>query len=473
MSLGLATNTAMSGLRMTALGTRLVAENLANADTEGYGVRKLVPGNLMVDARDVPVQRMVNPVLLGATRSADGVRLYSETRHASLTTLERAFGVPGDPGALSTHVAALEASLRQAVSLPDSDAALQSVAQNAAQLAAKFNATERQIQTVRQHADDAAAADIDRLNEGLGKVVSLNIEIQRQSLLGGNTHGLMDERQRVTSEIARIIPISEIPRDNGRIMLLAANGQVLADLTHAEFGFTPSAGIAATDTQTNGAVSTVSLDGRALSNDSDILSSGRLGASLAVRDELAPDAQDRLDMLARDLLARFSGADASLAPNELGLFTLDGTTTLPATTTGLAGRLQVSEQIDPQSGDGLWRLRSGLNSATPGPTLDPTNLSALLDALEADTSLQPGAPALGYGDHVASQVSSLSTTRLAEENAVAFTGAQHAALQEDLAAQGVDTDGQMQNLLTLERAYAANARVLSAIDQMMRDLLEI
>jgi len=38
---------------------------------------------------------------------------------------------------------------------------------------------------------------------------------------------------------------------------------------------------------------------------------------------------------------------------------------------------------------------------------------------------------------------------------------------------GVDTDRELQDLLIIEQAYAANARVLETIDQMMRRLMEI
>ena len=38
---------------------------------------------------------------------------------------------------------------------------------------------------------------------------------------------------------------------------------------------------------------------------------------------------------------------------------------------------------------------------------------------------------------------------------------------------GVDTDRELQNLLIIEQAYAANARVLETIDQMIQRLMEI
>ena len=339
----------------------------------------------------------------------------------------------------------------------------------------KFNTTEQQIQTLRQQADDAIASDVRSLNGALEKVVSLNKDIQRQTLLGGDTYALMDERQRVTSGIAKIIPITEIPRENGRIMLLAASGQVLADLDHAEFGFSPTPGIGATDTHAAGTLSAVTLDGRPLDARKASLQSGRLGANLDLRDQIAPDAQNRLDALARDLLDRFSGpsTDASLATGELGLFTLDPPATLPPDSVGLAGQMRLTSRINPSTDDGLWRLRTGLNATAPGPTLDTTNLANMLNAVEKPTTLQPGTPKRDLTGHAAAQVSALATARLASDTDLAHAQARHSALSEDLANRGVDTDTQMQNLLALERAYAANARVLSAVDTMMRTLLEV
>jgi len=38
---------------------------------------------------------------------------------------------------------------------------------------------------------------------------------------------------------------------------------------------------------------------------------------------------------------------------------------------------------------------------------------------------------------------------------------------------GVDTDVELQNLLVIEQAYAANAKVIQAVNSMMNKILEI
>jgi len=42
-----------------------------------------------------------------------------------------------------------------------------------------------------------------------------------------------------------------------------------------------------------------------------------------------------------------------------------------------------------------------------------------------------------------------------------------------LSETGVDIDSQMQDLLAIEQAYAANARVIEIANQMMQKLMEI
>ena len=59
------------------------------------------------------------------------------------------------------------------------------------------------------------------------------------------------------------------------------------------------------------------------------------------------------------------------------------------------------------------------------------------------------------------------------ENAQAFHAARSEALAYQIAKDGVDTDTEMQKLLLIEQAYAANARVIQTVDELMQQLLEL
>ena len=55
----------------------------------------------------------------------------------------------------------------------------------------------------------------------------------------------------------------------------------------------------------------------------------------------------------------------------------------------------------------------------------------------------------------------------------AYLNARQAVLAErETHAIGVDTDGELQSLILVEQSYAANARVLTVVDTLMKLLLE-
>jgi flagellar hook-associated protein 1 FlgK len=69
-------------------------------------------------------------------------------------------------------------------------------------------------------------------------------------------------------------------------------------------------------------------------------------------------------------------------------------------------------------------------------------------------------------------LSQAATRRLAAEGQDNAAAAEAATLRDAVAANGVNTDAEMQRLLALEQAFAANARVLAVVDTLFAELLE-
>ena len=75
---------------------------------------------------------------------------------------------------------------------------------------------------------------------------------------------------------------------------------------------------------------------------------------------------------------------------------------------------------------------------------------------------------------LATQVlSSVSAARLSAQNAATYATARSSALTATGLQGGVDTDQQLQQLLVVEKAYAANAKVIQTADTMLQSLLEV
>lgn len=475
MSLSHSLSAAFSGLTASAAAASIVAENMANLRTPGYGRREVLLGTSAIGGGVTirGVVRQADMLLLGERRIAQSLSTGAEMRMAFHRSIETALGLPGEDGALDSMIGQFDAALITAAASPSSEPALAGVLDAAKALAGKLRTVSGQIQQARQTADQAIASDVATVNTSLVQIESLNRDIQRMTVLGQDASALVDQRQALVDGIARILPVREVPRSNGRIALYASGGLALVDEKAAQFGFAASGMIGAG----SGGLSGLTLNGKPVATGAGgPLQGGSLAAGFALRDTLGPAAQARLDAVARDLVDRMRGADPTIAPGAAGLFTDGGSAFDPLAEPGLAGRITVNPLADPAQGGALWRLRAGLGAAVPGDPGDGrllTGLSAALNrpSVTASGEFQPvlrSFQALG-----AELVSGIATARLAGQSEATQSAARLSALEELEARGGVDTDHETKLLLVIERAYAANARVIETVERMLDSLLEI
>lgn len=482
MSLSLALSSALSGLNVTARGTQLVSDNIANAQTEGYGVRALSLAARSTGAQGsgviaTGILRDVDPALLADLRHAKSAQARDQVMSGFWARVEGGFGMPDEPDGLPYLIDALQVSLQNAAAEPESDIRLRQITQAATDIARRFGAVHDTLQAQRDSADAALAKDVEFLNHALATVADLNTRIQKQTLLGGAPESLVDARQKLIGDISQTLAIQEIPRADGRIMLMGQGGHILVDRTAAQFGITRTPGPEAGDSVEAGSLSRVTLNDRAVAQDNALFSTGRIGAFLEIRDTSAPAAQLRLDSLAHDLVSRFGQPtlDPSLGAAEFGLFSLAGLHAMPTEITGISGKIALNPLADPEKGGALWRLRHGMGLASPpaGMASDNALLSNKLHILGALRALAGGSgPAKPAALHAADTLSFLASERLAQDQRGAANTAHAAALEDAFTARGVDTDAELSKLLALEQAYAANAKVIATVDAMWRTLLE-
>ncbi|WP_298859169.1 flagellar hook-associated protein FlgK [uncultured Sulfitobacter sp.] len=480
MSITGAMNAAFSGLRAAARGSELVSNNISNALTPNYGRRGLELSSLNYGAnggvRIDSITRNMNEGVIADLRLANAAQQNTQTAVDFFRRLEDVTGIAGDPEGLGGRLAAFEESLISAASRPDSIERLDIAVTDAKRLADGLVRTSKEVQSLRTNADTQIAQDVATLNTALEQVEKLNSQIATSIARSGGSPALLDQRQSVLEAISSIVPINVVPRDNGAVAIYTGGGAILLDITAAEIGFNQQNLVTEFQTLDAGTLSGLTLNGQDLRTGA--LNGGSLGGHFAVRDTYGVAAQSQLDALASDLVTRFDdpALDLTRGAGDPGLFTDAGNLFDNANEVGLSSRLAINVAVDPADGGETWRLRDGLGALIPGLAGDASLLNGLRASLEENRI--PASGNFGTGSrNTASLISAfsglLASTRGSAEQDMTFTAARLTELTELQLSDGIDTDQELQNLLILEQAYAANARVIQAANEMLETMTRL
>jgi flagellar hook-associated protein 1 FlgK len=484
MSIGGTLASALSGLTAQSKAAELVSSNIANASTPGYAKRELQLTSRTVGTQGqgvmiAGVRRNVDIPLLSDRRLAQSTAGDADTRAAFYARLETTLGTPDQAFSISGRVAALDSAFVEAASHPESEPRLSAVLSSAKALANQLSIASKDVQSARNLANRDIATQVDLLNTSLERVVKLNVQIRRSFGFGQDTTALQDQRQQVIDSIAGIIPLREVEQTDGSVSLYTPTGGVLLNGTRAVFEFNTITTVTPDLTNANG-LSGLKLNGVQIAtsgSQSEILG-GTLAGKFAVRDELGPAAQAQLDAVSRDLMERFSDSslDATLSPGDPGLFTDAGAAFDPLNEVGLSQRLKLNAAVDPSQGGSLTRFRDGLGATSVGPTGNSTFLTTLRSALTQQREPVSGGFMAGtrsFATFAGDLLSSVATAHVAADGDAAYAKTRLDTFVSMEAENGVDTDAEMQSLLQIEQAYSANAKVISAVQDMLQTLLEI
>ena len=481
MSISSSLSNALSGMTAASRLAEVVSSNVSNALTDGYGRRSLNLSAAVVGGNGAGVEigsinRHVDRGILGDRRLAEAGLSNYDSLVSTMSDIQDIVGSAGEDGSISSRIVAVEAALIDAATDPSSEIRLSTLGDRLGALASSLNTASTEIQNKRVEADTAIAEQVETLNRSLAQVEQLNIDIAYSQYSGNDPSGLMDQRQIVIDQIAQIVPVRELDRENGQVALMTPDGQSLIDGKAKVFGFTPNSVIVPEMTLASGGLSALTLDGVPISDDGiGKLAGGTLGAAFQARDVELVAAQEGLDAIAVDLVSRFQdpSVDPSLGVADAGLLTDGGAALDPLNTVGLSSRLAVNAAVDPAQGGLVTRLRDGIKAATAGLSGDASLLQSLSSALSTPVTSGLDTTEKSAAGRASNFEAVIGNRRLGYESELSFSNARWSSLKEAEAAEGVDTDYEMQMLLRIEQAYAANARVMQTVDTMMQRLMEI
>jgi flagellar hook-associated protein 1 FlgK len=498
MSLEVSLANARSGIALIGRQLSQAAADVANAGTEGYTDKRIEARSLAargqpMGVRALPAERLVDAALaarLLAARSADAA---AGVRQAALARIEQAHGSVAGQQSLADLAARLTEGLLALRDMPSDPIRGRAALAAAEDLAARFHAVSDAITRVRQDAQDGMVAEVAAINAGLRQIARLTEEVRQELAAGRSVADLEDRRDAAIARLAESLDLTVLRAADGGVTLVTRGGTTLPlDRDRDVLAIAAATVGVAAYYGPGGTLPGVILGG---SDVSASLGGGRLGEFRALRDGTLPRMQAELDVLAAGFAARFEAQGLRLFTDGVGAVPDPLAPYAAGGAMGFAAAIRVSSAVRASP----TLLRDGTHAVpgfTPNPPGGPASFSALLDRLlafalgpeEAPGTPHPPFASAGLGPdgsllaRVVSQASlaaqavqvvAVQTAERAEaEGAAEAAGTLRTGLEGRFARMsGVDVDREMAAMVMLQNAYAANARVVSAVQQMFDQLL--
>ena len=449
-----------TGLKTASYGVEVTGQNVTNASTEGYVRRRLVSqtrvphrtGDGVYKGQGVTVAAVARDIDRFATErafEAMGDESMASTASESLKIAEANFR-EGDTSSISDRLDKFFDSLTELTSEP-SDHGLRSAARDSGQdLVDAVNRGGAALLDSIRRAEDRITDELVSVNKILDEIEVLNKRIADSDAINGPAD-LMDARDGLVETLAQKVGVDVDYKANGQISLFVGGHAVVQDVHVRNFE---------TETDpTTGRLNVKITAGKGSITVNSFMS-GEIGGLLAARDQ-SQSSLDSLDEFAEEFVDEInaqhsSGFDAYGSPG-LDFFTLPGGFTNASTSMAL---------------DSVLATDINLIAAAGTPSAEVGDGDNLRNVIDVENTKLFGAGTQNSREFVASIYADLGNAIVGFE----VDATTHGAIMTDLnslkeSTSKVDLDEEAVSLMQYQAAYQAAARVVTAADDLLNELM--
>jgi flagellar hook-associated protein 1 FlgK len=502
MSLDGALSIAAGGLADINLGLTVISQNLANAATPQYAAESATQQSLSAGGQDFGVEpgivvRASSPALQAQLAQTTSQNAALQTTSSALANLQPVLGTVGQNDDLGSLLTAVQSAFSTLLNDPSDAAQQQSVVQSASALTEGINNLAQAYGQARQDAQNGLSSEIGQLNAALDTIGSLSRQIVTLKQQGQSTADLENQRDQAENTVSGLVGAQFIAQPDGDVTVMTDGGvQLPTDGTEALS--IASATTGPTSFYPGGGLPGIMLGGVDVTAQ---MTGGSIGANLTLRDQTLPSYQATLDEFSENLSNRFAAQGLTLFSSASGTIPQS---TGPATQSGYVGYAN-SITVNPAVVANPALVRDGTQNIAGSPTgasAFTTNSAGLAgfstlitrvltyalgtdvqdgvaQAPIATSGLGPtGTLSTGFASQAAlgDYANALTASQAADSaNATSEAGdslAVQTSLQTKLTAQtGVSMDTELGQMVSLQNAYGANAKVVSTVQTMFAEAL--
>jgi flagellar hook-associated protein 1 FlgK len=449
-------NTATTSLWAQRRAMDVTGQNIANVNTEGYSRQRAEMQAMGGSAVPAFFSKSTG---IGAGVNADQVirirdaflesRGHVETANVARLTavgetyelVEKAFREPGDTG-IQSLMADMWAGWEDVANHPEDPAARGQIIQRLNTLVGGIQFSQAQLGSQWEETRENLGVLVADVNASAETVAQLNQAIQRAIQADLPANDLMDKRDLLVMKLADQIGATVRPKEDGVVDVMVG-------------GISLVAGSAATKLAVTGSLDpdTVSLDRPRIETAAGfaVRPGGRAEGQVAALNDILPTYRAKLDGIAADLADSINGLhrngfDAAGATN----INLLGPVPGPATAETLTVLVSDPDGIAASSVGGPKNTDSGVARQIANLRQAPGGTDATYRAMVVELGVQAAVADrnLGIQQVITAQVD---------------------AARESVA--GVNLDEEMTNMLSYQHAYSAAGRLVTAIDEMLDQLI--
>ncbi|MBM3618075.1 MAG: flagellar hook-associated protein FlgK [Alphaproteobacteria bacterium] len=321
MSLSLALNNALSGIKVTQASLAVLANNTANANTPGYSRQVVQQSQAVYESQgsgariDQIVRKIdmyLNRAVQGQTSKISGAEVLSDY----MSRIQIQMGQPGGTNSMDEYIEDLFNMFQTLATSPELSSSTYQVAQAANTLAQEISGLALEMENLRYTADQDIQANIKLANEEILRIADINKAISRAYALGESTASLLDQRDIAINKLSQYMDVKVNEMEAGQVYLYTNSGVAL--LEHVPYRIQYN-GTTSLDTFKNdGLLAPITVDavmnggqlagkpttivsGGYNTDITTLLGNGKIKALLDVRDKEIPAMLSQLDQLAAKL----------------------------------------------------------------------------------------------------------------------------------------------------------------------------
>ena len=453
-----ALNLGARSLQTQQQGVEIAGQNLANVNNPAYSRQRLtietslaIPSSVGpqgTGAEAVAITQIRDALLDQQIQGEASVTGFLDAQQSALQYAQGDLGEQIDTNAslgstssvdvgsgfgLGSSLTGLFGSFQTLSTAPSSLTNRQAVVASAQTLATRFNQVDQSLTTLNGQLNQSVQTDVSSANQLLSDIAGLNQQIQRtETSLGGTANDLRDLRQEKIEELSKLVNVQTSTASDGTVnvsvdgnLLVSGGGQLLV--------------------RTAGSATPLTLTG------------GSIQGTITARDGALKSLQDGLNNLASQLITQVNAVYS-------GGYDLNGNTGGTFFSGTNASDITVTAAL---ANDPSLIQAAGVPGAA-GDNQVALALAQLADAKQAGLGNQTFSES--YNATVANLGSSISTvnSQISDQQIV-----QNMLQNQRNSVSGVSLDEEMTNLLSFQRAFQASARLVTTIDSMLDEVVNM